>query len=99
MSVSLEGKCTFETYINNLDSDKSKDLVTSLEELLGYCLPYLEMSWGHGSAVTPPDEDDEDNFDDDPSIGDPEVIEEKSLRGRKIQVITKIVDYEVPPGG
>ena len=31
--------------------------------------------------------------------GEPENIEIQSLRGRSIQVITKIVDYELPPGG
>ena len=31
--------------------------------------------------------------------GEPENIEIQSLRGRTIQVITKIVDYELPPGG
>lgn len=98
VSVSADGKCKFETYINNLNREKHAGLYIALEELLGHSLPHLESSWAHGNAVDAPG-DDEDMDDSDASGGDPDVLEEKSLRGRTIQVITKIVDYEVPAHG
>merc|ERR1712232_735782 len=58
----------------------------------------LEHSWSHGRNVQAPEEDEEMD-ESDASAGDPETLEEQSLRDRTIQVITKIVDYEVPPHG
>lgn len=97
VSVAKDGKCHFDTYINNLDREKHSALYSALEELLRHALPHLESSWAHGWAVPPPDEGDDD--DSDVSQGEPAALEDKSLRGRTIQVITKIVDYEVPPRG
>merc|ERR1712203_482879 len=62
-------------------------------------MPHLESSWAHGSAVHAPEGDDDGPSDSDASAGDPQTLEDKSLRGRTIQVITKIVDYEVPAHG
>eukprot|EP00747_Dinoflagellata_sp_TGD_P115212 gnl/TRDRNA2_/TRDRNA2_172109_c0_seq1.p1 gnl/TRDRNA2_/TRDRNA2_172109_c0~~gnl/TRDRNA2_/TRDRNA2_172109_c0_seq1.p1 ORF type:complete len:395 (+),score=51.68 gnl/TRDRNA2_/TRDRNA2_172109_c0_seq1:158-1186(+) len=98
VSVSADGKCTFDTYINNLNREKHGALYSALEELLSHSLPHLESAWTHGNAVDAPGEDD-DMDDSDASAGDPQVLEETSLRGRNIQVITKIVDYEIPPHG
>mmetsp|Transcript_110502 Transcript_110502/g.195613 ORF Transcript_110502/g.195613 Transcript_110502/m.195613 type:complete len:710 (-) Transcript_110502:48-2177(-) len=98
VSVSADGKCTFDTYINNLDREKHSALYSSLEELLRLALPHLDNSWAHGNAVAPADGD-SDMDESDASEGDPATLDEKSLRGRTIQVITKIVDYEVPPHG
>jgi len=98
VSVAADGKCTFTTYINNIDKEKHGSLYSALEELLRHSLPLLEQSWVHGSSVSAPEED-EDMDDSDASAGDPEALEERSLRGRTIQIITKIVDYEVPPLG
>jgi len=98
VSVSSDGKCRFETYVNNLDREKHGALYLALEELLGRCLPHLEQAWTHGCSVDAPKED-EVMGDSDCSAGEPEALEEKSLRGRTIQVITKIVDYELPPHG
>jgi len=98
VSVAADGKCTFETYINNINKEKHVSLYKALEDLLSQSLPLLEQSWTHGSSV-PPVEEDEDMDESDASGGDPEALEERTLRGRSIQVITKIVDYEVPPHG
>jgi len=99
VSVSAAGKCTFDTYINNLDKVTNRRLYAALEDLLARCLPLLEASWAHGSAAC--DDISDDDFSDasDPEDGDPAHLEEKSLRDRTIQVITKIVDYELPGGG
>jgi len=100
--VSASGKCSFETYINNLSRQEQPALYEALEELLSNALPHLETAWSHGSSVEPPEEDDDmlagwmehSEFE----AWDPEA-EHKSLRGKTIQVIVKIVDYELPPQG
>lgn len=94
VSVSEEGTCTFESYINNLPRDKFPVLYTALGELLSLCLPHFEAVYGHGSAVEFIDEDGDSG---DSDIEDEDVVE-KSLRGRRLQVVTKIVDYELAPG-
>lgn len=96
--MTADGNCTFATYINNLDREKHRELYGALEELLSRCLPHLEGAWTNGCAVPAPGED-EDDRNSDCSSGDPDASELKSLRGRTIQVITKVVDYEVPPHG
>jgi len=97
--VSADGKCTFDTYINNLDREKHRALYSALEALLSHALPLLESAWAHGNAVDAPKEGDHGPLTEDPGEGDPEALDETSLRCRTIQVITKIVDYEVPPHG
>ncbi|CAE7637947.1 KEA5 [Symbiodinium microadriaticum] len=99
VSVAADGTCKFQTYINNLDQEKYGELCGALERLLTRCLPHLEAAWSHGQQVKGLDDENEDMFDSDCSAGEPENIEIQSLRGRSIQVITKIVDYELPPGG
>jgi hypothetical protein len=96
--VSDTGKCKFETYINNLDQKKHDGIYLALEELLSRCLPLLEASWAHGSSIEVADSD-EDFDDSDMEAGDPKEMEDRSLRNRTIQVITKIVDFELPAGG
>jgi len=96
VSVSCSGKCEFQTYINNLPKEKYGKLYTALGELLSTCLPHLEAAWSHGSAVEFHEADD-DPYDIDSEAEDREVTE-KSLRGRNLQVIVKIVDYELAPG-
>lgn len=96
--VSADGKCTFETYINNLNQERQPALYEALEDLLSQALPHLEAAWSHGSAVEAPDPYDF-SADSDCEGGDPEVLEEKSLRNQRIQVIVKIVDYELPAHG
>jgi len=98
VKVDTHGKCTFETYINNLDKSKYLPLYGALEDLLSRCIWHLEGAWAHGSSIPAPEEDDMDDFNSDCSAGDPEHLEVKSLRDRTIQVITKIVDYELPGG-
>jgi len=101
--VSASGKCSFETYINNLSRQEQPALYEALEELLSNALPHLETAWSHGSSVDAPEEDDDmmagslENSD--IEAWEPEALEHKSLRGKTIQVIVKIVDYELPPQG
>jgi len=93
VDVSPAGKCTFQSPINNLPS-KFKDLHSELAALLALSLPYLEAVWGYGREITFHDGDDEDMDSD---------LEEvwpatRQLKGKRLQVIVKIVDYELPPG-
>lgn len=96
--VSADGKCNFETYINNLNQERQSALYEALEELLSQALPHLEAAWSHGSSVKAPERDDF-STDSDCERGEPEALEEKSLRNQRIQVIVKIVDYELPAKG
>lgn len=96
VSVSESGKCEFQTYINNLPKEKYGELYDGLGELLSKCLPHLESAWSHGAAVEFVDED-TDVYDMEDSPLDEEVPE-KSLKGRTLQVIVKVVDYELAPG-
>eukprot|EP00416_Gambierdiscus_australes_P026684 CAMPEP_0171080746 /NCGR_PEP_ID=MMETSP0766_2-20121228/16055_1 /TAXON_ID=439317 /ORGANISM="Gambierdiscus australes, Strain CAWD 149" /LENGTH=589 /DNA_ID=CAMNT_0011538015 /DNA_START=35 /DNA_END=1804 /DNA_ORIENTATION=+ len=96
VSVSSLGKCEFLTYINNLPREKYGELYGALGELLSQALPHLEDAWSHGSAVEFL-EDDEDVYDIGSDAEDGEVPL-KSLRGRTLQIIVKIVDYELKAG-
>ncbi|CAJ1414954.1 unnamed protein product [Effrenium voratum] len=99
VSVDASGKCRFETYINNLPADHS-ELYEALGQLLSRCLPQLEASYAFAKVVegvVDPDEE-EDPDESDCSAGDPKALEAASLKGRKLQVIVKIVDYQVGPG-
>jgi len=95
VSVSAQGKCEFQTYINNVPKDKHPELYTALGDLLSQCLPHLEAAWSHGSSIEFLG-DDADVYDIGSDAEDGEV-QEKSLRGRGLQVIVKIVDYELEP--
>jgi len=68
---------------------------------LSKCLPHLEAAWAHGSAVEFLGKnqwgDDEEPYEIGSDAEDPEVPE-KSLKGRDLQIIVKIVDYELAPG-
>jgi len=96
VSVSESGRCEFVTYINNLPREGHGELYAALGELLSTSLPHLEAAWSHGSAVEFL-EDEEDVYDIGSDAEDGEVPE-GCLRGRALQVVVKIVDYELAPG-
>eukprot|EP00928_Gymnodinium_smaydae_P035130 TRINITY_DN2477_c0_g1_i1.p1 TRINITY_DN2477_c0_g1~~TRINITY_DN2477_c0_g1_i1.p1 ORF type:complete len:611 (+),score=91.58 TRINITY_DN2477_c0_g1_i1:169-2001(+) len=96
VSVSQNGKCEFDTYINNLPKEKYGELYVELGELLSKCLPHLEAAWTHANAVNFLT-DEFDVYEVGSDAEDDEVIEQ-SLRGRNLQVIVKVVDYELQPG-
>jgi len=99
--VGLDGNCSICDYINNLvPRSKYEDLYTSLSQLFSQMLPLIESVYGYCRTVKENhiriEEDEELDYDDGPL----EAIEETptSLRGKQLQVITKIVDYELSPG-
>lgn len=100
VSVSAQGKCKFTSYINNLSQERYSELYAALEELLSTCLPHFEACVSYAKAVEflPEDAEDVELYQDCrvPPHGD---LQTQDLSSRNLQVIVKIVDYEVPPGG
>jgi hypothetical protein len=101
--VAKDGSCTIEDYINNLiprDNAVQFELYKELEKLFQSCLPFIESVYSYVRAIRPhlrsADEPlDPLDFEDDitpTSLVNPPYC---SLRGQKLQVITKIVDYEL----
>jgi len=100
--ISSEGECKIEHYINGLTPRScgvNADLHQSLAKLFENALPYINSVYSYTRAIRPLIR--ENNSDDDEH--EREHIEELnitpySLKGNKVQVITKIVDYELQPG-
>lgn len=94
VDVSETGSCAWKSYINNLDETKYSALYGELAVLLGLSLPYLEAVWGYATTIRFHDgSEDGINFDDGPAHPQP-----LKLKGRRLQVIVKIVDYELSSG-
>ena len=97
--VSMDGKCTIEDYINNLvPREKYSDLYGSLAKLFELALPYIESVYSYVRAVRPRlrSEDGDQDYNDE--LYPMDNVRYASIRGQKVQVITKIVDYELKPG-
>jgi hypothetical protein len=88
-----EGKCKITSYINNLPASEVK-LHSAIEDLLTECWPHLETQW---QTVCDTVLFDDDDFEHD---GPPGAMcdRTKNLRDRNCQVITKIVDINIPSG-
>ncbi len=98
--VSADGTCTICDYINNLvPRSQYEQLYSSLEQLFAYALPQLESVYSYGRAIRPhlrvEEEEELDWMEDELSSLDPEF---SSLKNQRLQVVTKIVDYELGPG-
>ena len=98
------GRCIIEDYINNLSprNDPVKSpLYESLSKLFERCLPFIESVYGYVRTVRPnmmtTDRDGSEGLDEADEYG-PLDTTPCSLRGQRLQVITKIVDYELRPG-
>ena len=98
--IGMDGSCTICDYINNLvPRSMHEDLYTSLAQLFSHALPLLESVYSYCRVVKEHhlrDHEEEMDWSDAPL----EAIQEVplSLRGQRLQVVTKIVDYEVSPG-
>jgi len=98
--IGMDGSCTICDYINNLvPRSMHEDLYTSLAQLFSHALPLLESVYSYCRVVKEHhlrDHEEEMEWHDGPL----EAIQEVplSLRGQRLQVVTKIVDYEVSPG-
>ena len=111
-SISASGSCIIEDYINNLPPRHDpvhQALYSGLENLFEHCLPFIESVYGY-VLVGRRKMQGQNDADDDEEEGEPQPfrfqaptcdpleMEPCSLRGQKLQVITKIVDYELDPG-
>jgi Protein of unknown function (DUF4246) len=95
--VAENGSCTIEDYINNLvprDNAIKSDLYRDLEKLFQSCLPFIESVYSYVRAIRPLIRDDT-HLDHKSAMPEPFNVPYCSLRGQKLQVITKIVDYEL----
>eukprot|EP00980_Cylindrotheca_fusiformis_P015364 scaffold4308_cov110-Cylindrotheca_fusiformis.AAC.2 len=99
--IGEDGNCTICDYINNIvPRAKHEDLYSSLGQLFSQALPLIESVYSYCRVVKEHhlriDEEEELDYNDAPI----EEIEEVpvSLRGKQVQVVTKIVDYELSPG-
>ena len=98
--VDVDGTCSICDYINNLvPRSDHESLYVSLAQLFSHALPLLESVYGYCRVVKTYHLR---SHDDVPCWRRPEPnpISEVpvSLRGQRLQVITKIVDYELAPG-
>ena len=96
-AVDKHGKVKILSYINNLDRNVYPEVYDDLAELFGVMLPLFESVYGYAKSVAFLDEE----------VGEHELPEGSvrrkpgtapapaSLRGRTLQVITKIVEYRV----
>jgi hypothetical protein len=97
-ALAEDGSCTIEDYINNLvprGNAVKAALYKDLEKLFQCCLPFIESVYSYVGATRPLFRDDDD---DDIRDREHETFPTAwycSLRGQKLQVITKIVDYEL----
>ena len=99
-SVSPEGRVTIEDYINNLvPRSQYEGLYSDLARLFEHALPLVEAAYAYGVAIRKRmrDEGEEMDYDDGIVLGQFPIVPQ-SLRGKRLQVIPKIVDYELGPG-
>jgi hypothetical protein len=93
--ISAEGRCTISSYINNLKRKDNPDLYINLQKLFEKFLPHFEAVCAYGRNIQFPESDlgPFHYFSLDKRFENTAV----SLRSRSLQVITKIVDYELAP--
>lgn len=99
LQVDAKGKASFEGYINNLDEDKYSTFYRDLEELFEKALPLFESVNGFARTLDPWDDREDDCEADLPEPDwqskPPVPVKPVSLRNRKLQVITKVVEYQI----
>ncbi|KAL3805310.1 hypothetical protein HJC23_009017 [Cyclotella cryptica] len=102
-AIDAYGRCTIEDYINNLtprEHPVNSVLYQSLARLFEQSIPYIESVYSYVRAIRPMMRDDHSDFgsdNDSDSSGEID-IKPYSLKDNRLQVITKIVDYELKPG-
>lgn len=98
--IAKDGSCTICDYINNLvPRSEHEELYESLAQLFSQALPLIESVYGYCRVVkeTHIRQPGEELGYSGKAI--PEIQEKPvSLRGKQVQVVTKIVDYELGPG-
>ena len=99
VEVSAEGEVRFLGPLNQLDPAAHPEAAPLLAELLQQALPLLESVYGYAQAFDPWDEREDDCEADLPEPAaqrePPEPVAPVSLRGRRLQVVPKLVQYEL----
>ena len=97
--VDLNGNVHICDYVNNLIPRSNYDpLYSALEQLFAQALPQLESVYSYGRTIRPCLRTGYENDDYEESSPEKLEIAPCSLKGQRLQVITKIVDYELSPG-
>ncbi len=91
------GKTSIQGYINNLPRDFFQ-IYSNLEELFSISVPLIDVVLNYCKDARPLLMTDEKSQDDFGYRGFPKQQSCGTVRGSEIQVITKIVDYELKPG-
>lgn len=98
-TVSADGSVRFDGPLNNLDHARHPDAPATLAALLEVALPLLESVYGYAQAHAPWDHREDDCEADLPEPEaeqpPPDPVAPASLRGRRLQVIPKLVQYEL----
>eukprot|EP00968_Pinguiococcus_pyrenoidosus_P023051 scaffold3504_cov240-Pinguiococcus_pyrenoidosus.AAC.71 len=95
-NVASDCKVQIEDYINGIPRAEHPELYAALETLFERFVPLLEHAWTYGLELRF-----QENYD---HIGwqRPEIYRESgylsTLRGSRLQVVTRIVDFELQPG-
>jgi predicted DNA-binding WGR domain protein len=95
--VSMNGAVKIQSYINNLDQAKYPSLYGCLEQLFSLALPLFESVCGYVESLHLYADTHDDIY---YTIDKRELLEEMPvirLRGRELQVITKMVEYQIDP--
>ncbi|GMH42700.1 hypothetical protein BSKO_10619 [Bryopsis sp. KO-2023] len=93
-AVDAAGRCSIKTYINNLSKERHPQLYMDLERLFEIALPRFEAVYNYIHSIQFFQGDMED-VEDAPR---PPEVSGLTLKNRELQVVTKIVDYELQPG-
>ena len=92
--IDSKGKCKIESYINNLP-DNFVELNESIELLFEKVLPYFEKIWSYIKTIKLYDNEDTELFNNEEKFCKNNEIKNISLKNKTLQVITKIVTYEL----
>lgn len=94
VDVDANGRAKFASYINNLENTGTN--YRTIERALNKVLPLFESVYGYAQAFKP--YNDEGGYDEDAQrhmVSTP--VEPVSLKDRRLQVIVKMVQYEIRP--
>jgi len=93
------GAVVIDGYINNLDRSRHGALYGHLAALFSSALPLIEAVLGYVDATRFfVDGDDDEGELPDPSETEPTRVAPRSVRGRELQIIPKIVEYRLGAG-
>ena len=94
--VDEDKKVSLKSKINNLSRNHENTIVPLLEELLETCLPELDKCYQFCKNIKFPDGDVGEDEDKKEGVKFDSALED-SLHNKTLQVMTKIVDYELQP--